>query len=121
MSLDLDGLALIDTMLDCIVELRLMPNVWTESETKYLGNLHTALIRLNRYWETLEIEEAGGMEIMSLRNILSSVVGYTELLSFGFKDRGRPEITRPLQCLERLGKLFYAKVDYLNSRVRREY
>jgi hypothetical protein len=121
MSIDLDGLALIDIMLDAAIELRLMPDIWNEKEAKYLENIHTALLRLNRYWEDLESEELGGMEIMCLRNVLGSLGGYTELMCYGLEAGNLPEAVATLKRLARNVKLFYAKVDYLNNRLRREY
>jgi hypothetical protein len=121
MSLDLEGLALIDTMLDAIIELRLMPDVWTEKECSYLEKIHNSILRLNRYWENWESMDLGGMEIICLRNILVSIVGYAELLSFALEERKKGEMALHLQRLERLGKLIRSKIDYLNSRLLRDY
>ena len=121
MPLDLEGLGLIDMMLDAVVELRLMPDVWLDKERAYLEKIHNSVLRLNRHWENWDFIDLGGLEIMSLRNILASIVGYAELLGLSTEDKKSAEIDFQLHRLERLGKLMKCKADYLNTQVLRDY
>lgn len=121
MSIDLDGLALIDMMLDSIVELRIMPNGWTEQECKYLETIHNTLLRLNQHWENMDSAEMGGTEILSLRNTLCLIVGYSEMVRIDLKDQEQEDVIAHFARIERLIRLFYGKVDYLNAHLSRTY
>lgn len=120
MPIDLDGLALIDSMLDCIVELRLMPIVWTDIQSEDLSTIHDSLLQLNQLWQELDDTDYLTNTSFELRTRMNSIIGFTRVLKLGL-DGTLPNETMPyLQKLESLSYIVIGKINYYIDKYRRQ-
>ena len=118
MPIDLDGLAIIDTMLDTIVELRLMSQGWNELQTEDLQAIHDALLYLNTLWQELDDSELLANSSFELRTPMTSIIGFTRVLKIGL-DGSLPEAAIPyLTTLETLADIVLRKINYLVEKYR---
>jgi hypothetical protein len=121
MPIDLDGLALIDTMLDCIIELRLMPIAWSKEAEEDIARLHETLLGLNELWQELErpstIElEAGRKDLLKLRNEINVIVACATFLYEG-KFYQIPQASVPvIENLFRDGRILLEMINLLYER-----
>jgi signal transduction histidine kinase len=118
MPIDLDGLAIIDTMLDTIVELRLMSHSWNELQIEDLQAIHDALLHLNNLWQELDDSELLANSSFELRTPMTSIIGFTRVLKIGL-DGTIPEAAVPyLNTLETLADIVLRKINYLVDKYR---
>ena len=77
MPVDLDGLILIDRMLDIVVELRLTPIVCGADDLEYLVAIHEQLLALNQLWQERELEDTH--DLFAFRQRSSLAMNYCSL------------------------------------------
>jgi signal transduction histidine kinase len=105
--LEAESLDLIDRMLDAALELRLIPENWTELQRDIVEELHAALLRLNHYWQVLDAEDIANLRLVE--SVTSLIVWLVKLINYDYKgDNG----LRQLQSLETFSQIVEAKVRY---------
>jgi signal transduction histidine kinase len=112
MPIDLDGLALIDTMLDSIIELRLMPIAWTELQAEDLKTIHESLLHLNQLWQDFDDSDYLANASFELRTPMNSIIGFTRVLKVGVDGVLPPETIPYLSTIESLAYIVLGKINY---------
>lgn len=111
MPIDLEGLVILDMLLDSTVELHLLPNSWTERELKLLTQLHLGVLRLNRYWAAED--EPSWEFIHDIRAPLTSVRGYLDLFELVIPQETKDAKHTELQKLRSYVIWIVMRIDYL--------
>jgi hypothetical protein len=119
MPIDLDGLALIDTMLDSIIELRLMPIAWSEAQAKDLKIIHENVLSLNTLWAQADNDEIDSMKdaLHYLRQPINATLGFVKVLQMGIYGQNPEGAITYLDTLEKNGKLLLQKHNYYSDKI----
>ena len=116
MPIDLDGIVIIDLMLDSVIELCLLPDTWTEQEMKILSRLHVVVLRMNASW--MEEDYPSGDFLHDFKGFYVSVRGYIDLLHLVISNAHRETLIPKLAKLPRYANLIAEKLDFLNEHYR---
>jgi hypothetical protein len=116
MPIDLDGLALIDMLLDTTIELCLLPEIWTEKELAMIRKMHGAVLRLNQLW--MEEDVPNRQFIHDVKPFVSIIKGYLDLLELTLNADKQAILAPYATRLERHLKLIMKKIDFFVEQIR---
>lgn len=116
MPIDLEGLAILDMLLDATIELHLFPNSWTEQELKLLNQLHRSILRLNNYWATED--EPTWVFLHDIRAPLMSVRGYFDLFEMVMTQEKKDAKLADLRKIRAYVTWMTQRIDYLEFQLK---